>query len=208
MKIKALTLGNLEANCFYVNVGDSAVIIDVGDYTPELEDFISFQDVKPSAILLTHGHIDHIAGAVPLAEEMNIPIYIGAEDKEMLYSKMKSLGMFIGGYHQKKPVNSTEIITLSGGESLKIGDTEISVLPLSGHTKGGVGYLIGENLFCGDTVFCGSAGRTDFPGGNIAELKKAINKIKELPESITLYCGHGPQTTVKAEKMNNPYFNF
>ena len=208
MIIKSFALGELGANCYYVADDKTAVLIDPGFYDNNFAAFLETLEVKPIAILLTHGHFDHICGTMELAKKYNLTVYIGAADRDCLYSAEKNLAVFVGSYPRIPLDANTKVETLVGGESLNIGTLRFSVMALAGHTAGGMGYIISNALFCGDTAFYGNIGRTDLPTGDFDTLKNSIKKICRLPDNTVLYCGHGESTTVGAEKMHNPYFQF
>lgn len=208
MIIKSFALGELGANCYYVADDKTAVLIDPGFYDNNFAAFLETLEVKTTAILLTHGHFDHICGTMELAKKYNLTVYIGAADRDCLYSAEKNLAVFVGSYPRIPLDANTKVETLVGGESLNIGTLRFSVMALPGHTAGGMGYIIQNALFCGDTAFYGNIGRTDLPTGDFDTLKNSIKKICRLPDNIVLYCGHGESTTVGAEKMYNPYFQF
>ena len=207
MIIKSFALGTLGANCYYVSDGETAVLIDPGFYDDYFAAFLNTCEVKPISVLLTHGHFDHICGIMELAKKYDLTVYIGAGDRDCLYSSQKNLSAFVGGYPTTPLDPDTKVETLVGGERIKIGSLEFDVIALPGHTAGGVGYKLADALFCGDTAFCGNIGRTDLPTGDFATLKNSIKKICLLDDDTVLYCGHGESTTVGAEKMHNPYFN-
>jgi glyoxylase-like metal-dependent hydrolase (beta-lactamase superfamily II) len=204
MKIETIVVSPFEVNCFLIweNDDNSGVIIDPGDEDELIAERIAKHGFKPGAILLTHGHGDHIGAVKPLKEKFNIPIYIGREDAPMLLSPSANVSAMFGYQIVCPPADHL----LKDGDRFKIGSLEFSVLATPGHTRGGICYLTGNNLICGDTIFFGSIGRTDFPGGNYQTLIESINKqILSLPDDITCYPGHGPATTVGNERRSNPF---
>ena len=207
MIIKSFALGDLGANCYYVSDDKTAVLIDPGFYDDNLASFLETLKVKPIAVLLTHGHFDHICGTMELAKKYNLTVYIGAADRDCLYSSEKNLAAYVSGYPTAPLDTNITVETLVGGERLNFGDLSFDVIALPGHTTGGLGYKISDALFCGDTAFCGNIGRTDLPTGDYFTLMNSIKKICRMSLDTVLYCGHGESTTVGAEKMHNPYFN-
>lgn len=206
MIVKSFALGELGANCYYIADDKTAVLVDPGFYDNYFASFLESCEIKPSAVLLTHGHFDHICGIMELAKRYNLTVYIGSADEQCLYSAEKNLAVFVGGYPREPLDVNTKVETFVGGESLKIGTLDFDIISLPGHTAGGMGYKISNALFCGDTAFYGNIGRTDLPTGDFATLKKSIKKICLLPDDTVLYCGHGESTTVGTEKNHNPYF--
>lgn len=201
MIVKCFVLGDFGTNCYGI-VGDKGVIvIDPGFESLEVTDFLSDHAEKERLILLTHGHIDHIGGANALRERTGTPIAIGKNDAVMLEDNQRNLSAPFS-------IPYTSFFAdrlLCGGEEFSVGDLKVTVLDTPGHTPGGVSFLINEELFCGDTLFCGSVGRTDFPFGDTQLLFQSIKRLYLLPEKTTVFAGHGPKTTIGAEKRGNPY---
>ena len=197
MIIKAIPTGEIQANCYIVmdeNTSE-AVIIDPGADEEIIYNLIENMKAKVKYILLTHGHFDHVGAVEYLSEKLNVPFYINKKDEEYalkddyVFRKLRKAD----GY-------------LKEGEIFKLGNKEIKVLETPGHSKGGVSFLIEDNLFTGDTLFLGSVGRTDFNGGSFEEIISSIKtKLIPLGDIIKVYPGHGPSSTISYEKMRNPY---
>jgi hydroxyacylglutathione hydrolase len=204
MQIETIVVGPFEENCYLVyDKGDkTGVIIDPGAEEEKIIGLIKKKDFAPQAILLTHGHGDHIAAVKPLIEKFAIPLYLGRGDEIMLESaSANALAMF--GFQISCPAPDHLV---SDQDLVTAGKFVFSVFATPGHTPGGVCYFIGKYLFCGDTLFSGSIGRTDLPGGNYEELIYSIDKnILTLPDDIICLPGHGPQTTVGKERKGNPF---
>ena len=153
--------------------------------------------------MLTHGHFDHIGAVKYLREELNAPVAIHAEDADCLNDDSKNLsfymGMDIGG-------QGTADIMLKNGDKLYVGDITLKVIHTPGHSRGSVCFLSSRAVFTGDTLFHGSIGRSDFPGGDFKELINSINnKLMVLDDNCIIYPGHGPVSTIGREKVINPY---
>lgn len=204
MKIKTLLVGMIETNCYlaYDRPGGDGVIIDPGDEADRIAAEITRLGFTPKAILLTHGHGDHI-GAVPeLCRRLNVPLYAGKGEESMLASPEENLSAQIGYPVSCPPCERL----LVDGETLAIGSLSFIVIATPGHSPGGVCYLSGKTLFCGDTLFAGSIGRTDFPGCSHKRLIASItDKLLVLPDDIVCYPGHGPTTTIGDERRDNPF---
>ena len=206
MKIKTLVVSPFEVNCYLVwdESGKTGVIIDPGDEEELIFDQVKQAGFEPSAILLTHGHGDHIGAVRPVKDKYEIPIYIGQKDASMLQNPSANVSA-IFGYQIVCPAAEHEI---SDGQSLKFGGLEFTVLNTPGHTPGGVCFLAGNHLFCGDTLFQMSVGRTDLPGGNFQTLIESINEnLLTLSDDIICYPGHGPVTSIGSERKNNPFIS-
>lgn len=201
MKIKRLPLESIAINCYLISTEKTAIVIDPGFYSAEVEDFLKNNLSKERLILLTHCHFDHIGDADRLREVTNTKIAIGALDNDSLSNENKNLSNLFGV--ELKPFSAD--ITFDDGEVYSIGDIEIKVIHTPGHTLGGVCYLIDGVLFSGDTLFNGSIGRTDFPDGDFSTLKNSVNKIYQLPDDTKVYSGHGDVTTIGYEKKYNPF---
>lgn len=206
MEIKTLLVGMIETNCYlvYDRAAGDGVIIDPGDESGRIAAEIVRSGFTPKAILLTHGHGDHI-GAVPeLVSRLKLPIYAGRGEESMLASPEENLSAQIGLPVSCPPCERL----LTDGETLRVGSLTFTVIATPGHSPGGVCYLSGKTLFCGDTLFCGSIGRTDFPGCSHKRLIASITrKLLALPDDIVCYPGHGPTTTIGDERRDNPFLN-
>lgn len=207
MYLKSLKMGMLGANCYIIadtqtNVG---AVIDPGDYSPHLQQAINDSGIKElKYILCTHGHFDHASGVSRLKEQYpEAVIAVGAEDMESLSNPVSGLSKYfrVDFYPCRADMG------LKNGDTLSIGNIELQVIGAPGHTPGGVMYYCSEEsvMFTGDTVFKGSAGRTDLRGGDFSALSKTLQKLKNYPADTVLYSGHGESTTVDFELKYNPF---
>lgn len=201
MEIKCLPLGDIGTNCYLLSTEKAAVVIDPGFYSIETAEFLEENSGKEKMILLTHAHFDHIGDAVRLRDLFGAKIGIGVYDNDALADNSKNLASLFGV--DLKPFSAD--ITFSDLKEFSVGDICFKVLHTPGHTVGGVCYLTGDNLFSGDTLFNGSIGRTDFPGGDFAVLKNSVQKLYKLSDETNVYSGHGGKTTVFNEKNYNPF---
>ncbi len=201
MEIKTLVLGDISVNCYLVSTEKAAVVIDPGYRSGEVLEFLANAKNKERLILLTHAHFDHIGFADELAVITDSKIVIGEKDAPALADNFLNLSALFGA-----PLSTFNAdILLSDNQEFSVGDLNFKVIFTPGHTVGGVCYLCGDILFSGDTLFAGSIGRTDFPGGSFEVLKESIKKIYTLPDDTLLLSGHGGQTTVLNEKLYNPF---
>lgn len=199
MEKTTIQVGSFEVNCTILSWGDTAWIVDPGAEATRIAALVVKAGLKPEAILLTHAHFDHI-GAIPglQARWSGLPVYLHPADEMVLTHRLNS---FPPEYMPiAKPANIRDARTLSGVHGLEVIETP-------GHTPGGVCYRFpGEKLLLsGDTLFAGSAGRTDLPGGDYPTLKASLAKLAALPDDTEVIPGHGFFTTVGAEKESNPY---
>ena len=180
------------------------LIIDPGDESGRIIQTVEEIGFKPSAILLTHGHCDHIGALKDVKEKWNLPVYIGRGEESYLSDPILNGSGFFDS-----PINAPKADFLVEDENLYSFDTiDLRVLLTPGHTLAGVCYLDESEgvLFCGDTLFQGSIGRTDLPGGSFEILIESIQKkILTLPDNIICFPGHGAATTVGAERTGNPF---
>jgi glyoxylase-like metal-dependent hydrolase (beta-lactamase superfamily II) len=199
MDIKTLAVGPLETNCYVVSddATGEAMVIDPGDEPDRIIELSEGLDVK--YIVLTHAHFDH-AGAVPeLKEATGASIALHPADKKA-YSIVTEQAAFWG--FQSDPMPEPDIL-LAEGDELNLGGTTFRVLHTPGHSPGCICLVGGGVLFSGDTLFKGSVGRTDFPGGSIGELKASFRRLLELPPETAVLPGHGPATTIAGERSDN-----
>lgn len=202
MKIKTYISGPIDANNYLIwdeNTKD-AVLIDCSDKREDIIKDVNDNGLNVKYILLTHGHFDHILGVNTMAKRLNAKVGIHINDSVMMNSVKEMCQMF-----GISPCEAQKYdFTVKDGDKIQFGTYEIKVIETPGHTKGGVCYLVEDKLFCGDTVFKNSYGRTDLPGGSYDEISNSIkNIIFKLDDNITIYTGHGPFTTVGYEKKFN-----
>lgn len=202
MEIITLTLGALATNCYLaVSKSKGAVIIDPADDADAIRRRLESDKLTPKAILLTHGHYDHIMAAHALAEAYHTPVYVHINDKLKLSSRTENLHAY---FCVDEPFEEIQRpCVLSDGDSVAVDELTFQVLHTPGHTRGSVCYLCGGVIFTGDTLFEGSVGRTDMPDGDYATLVQSLKKLSGLSGEYTLYPGHGNQTTLQSEKQNN-----
>ena len=205
MRMSKLVVGPVATNCYIVSDENTkeAFIIDPGAEPERIIDKVKEIGVSVKAILLTHGHFDHISAVNELKREFGVDVYIGQEDADLMADMELNVSYMFG-----MPYAARADKILRDGDVLEIAGFSIKVLFTPGHTKGGICfYLEKENVvFSGDTIFQQSVGRTDFPTGSARVLSESIkNKLFILPEDLQLFPGHGDSTTVGYEKKYNMF---
>jgi glyoxylase-like metal-dependent hydrolase (beta-lactamase superfamily II) len=197
MEIKHIVTGPIAVNTFIVINRDKCIVIDPGGNYKGIMDIVGCREV--SAVLLTHGHFDHI-GALYDFYSTEIPVYIHSFDRDKL-NNQKLLGLRYG----VKLYNIDNVNELYGGEKLHLAGLKIDVIHTPGHSKGSVVYVIGNSMFTGDTLFLHSYGRTDIMDGDQGELRDSItNKLFSMTGDYSVYPGHEGFTTLDSEKRYNP----
>jgi hydroxyacylglutathione hydrolase len=197
MKIETFPLGIYQANSYLISLDDQFLIIDPGSKPDFLISKIP-QSAKVLAILLTHGHFDHFAAAENLAEHFDVEIYVHIEDEELLGDPYKN-------YSEQRNVTCKKHILAFDKPYLHIGPFKINVFHTPGHSPGSVSYLIDQHLFTGDLLFKNSVGRTDLYRSSTHDLFESLKFVCSLDGNIAVYPGHGPMTSLKAEKALNPF---
>lgn len=193
----------MEANCYILYNPDKreGLIIDPGAEGSHLIKFIKQEKISINYIVNTHGHPDHIGANRKIKEHTNAPILIHQYDAPML-AKSGSVLSLIFPVESSSPPADTFI---KDGDLIECAGMKLKVLHTPGHTPGGISLLINDSIFTGDTLFSGSIGRSDLPGGSPEVLLNSIKKILSLNENLIIYPGHGPSTTVRQELHSNPF---
>ncbi|MGI6712938.1 MAG: MBL fold metallo-hydrolase [Bacillota bacterium] len=204
MIIKTLQVGMIGTNCYIVACSNTkeAAVIDPGDEAQRIMKTVKENGLSVSVIINTHGHWDHVGGNNELFQLTGVPVLIHEKDASFLAEEKLNLGTFIG----KKSSSHMADQLLKEGDQVKVGNLSFSILHTPGHTPGGIS-IVGKNVvFVGDTLFAGSIGRTDLPGGGFDILIRSIkDKLFSLDDSYIVYPGHGPSTTIGWERKNNPF---
>ncbi len=199
MEVITLVLGLYQTNCYILKKGSDLLVIDPG-YSPRrvIETIRSREGCTLKAILLTHGHFDHIGAVDAVRNTFGCPVYACRDDEDIIVpgkiSSRENMGVCV----------SSEISWLEGNE-LKAGDFDIRILYTPGHTPGSVMYVIENNLFSGDTLFNESVGRTDLYGGSYSQLKQSLKAVETLPFDMVIYPGHESPSTIEHELKYNPF---
>ncbi len=205
MILKRLVLGMLETNCYVLadTPGGESVVIDPAGEVKRISAALREHDLKLKAILLTHGHADHAAGAGSLSESTGAPVFIHPLDASGVASRRHLLLGLQAGVIPNRP---REVQELQEGDEFMVGQLVLKTLYTPGHTPGGVSFHLPGHLFCGDFIFEGSIGRTDLRGGSLEALLDAVyEKVWDMPPDTVIHPGHGPETTLGKEKKSNPY---
>ena len=206
MKIEKFVLGPVGTNCYIVSNDDTmeCFIVDVAACPPEFVSHIRNSGLTVKAVLLTHGHFDHIMGLDRFLEEFPVPVYACAAEKDVLESsQLNSSAGMLG-----QPYTFTGARFVKDGDLLDVAGMKIQVIQTPGHTIGGCCYYIADEnvLFSGDTLFRASVGRTDLPTGSMSALVRSVtDRLLVLPDETRVYPGHMEETTIGYEKQYNPF---
>ena len=192
MEIRTYHIGSLQTNCYmaWEEGSDSCILIDPGYVPEQLLEEVRRQRKTLEAILLTHGHFDHVGGVKQLAAETGCDVYICAEE-------LKQPLRYSDGLHYTH--------TVEDGDTLELAGLTLQVLHTPGHTPGCVCYLCGDTLFSGDTLFAGTCGRTDLPGGDHKTILASLKRLANLEGNFKVLPGHGPASDLDLERRYNPY---
>ncbi len=215
--IAGFPAGAWGTNCYLVApaAGEECVIIDPGHQAADgVAEAVQKHRLKPVAVVLTHGHIDHVASVVPVCGAHDVPAWIHPEDRYMMSDPEKALGRSIGQQLMGELTvgEPDDVKELADGGKLALAGMEFAVSHAPGHTKGSVTFRMPEQadippvFFSGDLLFAGSIGRTDLPGGDHAEILRSLERVcLPLDDSTVVLSGHGPQTTIGQERATNPF---
>jgi len=202
VRIARLVLGALDTNCFVVgdDEGGPAVVIDPAADPDVILEAVAGREV--AAIVLTHGHFDHLGGVAGLMSATGAPLLVHEADADAVVSAETNGGAYFG-FSDRAPAVDRR---LHEGDVIEAGGLSLEVLHTPGHTPGGISLLGEEHLFSGDTLFAGSVGRTDFHGGDAKTLRASVARLAALPPQTVVHPGHGPDTTIARELKVNPFF--
>ncbi len=204
MLVEKFVLGTFQANCYLLadEITREAIVIDVPSKPTEILAYLTKNNLTLKSILLTHGHCDHILGVIELKAATSALIYIHNGDQIMI----GNVDINMSNRFPEGPVTFKGDVILNGGEILTVGGITIRVLHTPGHTLGSVSYVIGDRCYAGDTLFHESVGRSDLYGGSSKILTDSIKRVLfALPDETRVYPGHGPKTSIRHEKRNNPF---
>lgn len=193
MKIVCLPLGAYQTNTYilYEEGASRCLIIDPGYEPEQITRYLDQLGLEPEAILLTHGHFDHVGGVKGIAEETGCKVYLHEED--LTLPNRLTLGTIPYTDHYGE------------GDTLALAGLSFRILHTPGHTPGGVCILCEDAMFSGDTLFAGTCGRTDFPGSSPKDMRTSLTRLAKLEGEYTVLPGHGEASTLSEEKRSNPY---
>ena len=212
MLVRSFPAPMFATNCWIIapSEGSECIIVDPGmpDISRDIEMIIEEHKLKPVAALLTHGHHDHTFSITPLADGYDIPAYIHSEDRRFIADPAGIHGeQFIAQLEAMTFVEPKKVNELKNGATLELLGMKITAIHAPGHTRGSLMFTVNDEiLISGDVLFAGSIGRTDLPTGSSKEMITTLKtKVLTLSDDLRVLTGHGPETTIKFERKNNPY---
>lgn len=201
-KILRLILGDYQVNCYIVfDEENNAVIIDPGAEASKIISAVKEHNLNVKYIILTHAHPDHFGALDEIRREFKVKAYLSEDDSEMLANRSSQINGMLG--LKVSPLKAD--ILVKDGDLIEFGDKNFKVIATPGHTPGGICLLLDNVLFSGDTLFYGSIGRTDLPGGDYDTIIKSLHKLMELDKDTIVLPGHGSETNIEFERANNPF---
>ena len=206
MQIMPMVVGPIQANCFILGCEKTkeAVVIDPGDEANRILSGLQKKGLELKYIINTHGHFDHVGGNKALKDKTGAPILIHRAEAPMLDHLAESAAVWGMRIENSPPADRL----LEDGDQITFGEITLEVIHTPGHSLGGIALFTPNDLFVGDTLFAGSIGRTDFPGGDYDTLIASVRKrLFVLSDDVRVFPGHGPETTIGTEKKYNPFFH-
>ncbi|WP_303721075.1 MBL fold metallo-hydrolase [Malonomonas rubra] len=204
MILESLPTGPLQVNCYIVGCETTrkAVVVDPGGDVEQILALVKKLNLQVQLIINTHGHFDHVGGNRQLIEATGAELLLHEKDKDLLAMAAQHAAVY--GLPTKLSPEPNRLLV--GGEMITVGELVFKVLHTPGHSPGGICLLIEDQVIVGDTLFAGSIGRTDLPGGNHQQLIESIQAhLLPLPDATVAHPGHGPATTIGREKLYNPF---
>lgn len=196
MLIKTLVVGHVATNCYILTDEDTlqCAVIDPGANSKAILEYIDSNKLRCVAILLTHTHFDHVTALPQVHKATGATVYVSKAEEGLAFD--------MSGKGFKAPPGS---VYVKDGDTIQVGNLNIGVIETPGHTPGGLSFVCKDALFSGDTLFAGSCGRTDFPGGNMNVQLKSLKKLADLPGDYDIYPGHADSSRLSVERARNPY---
>ena len=203
MKIQKIVVGQLDVNCYLISddSNSEALILDPGDEPEKIIEFIDVAGLHPKYILFTHAHYDHICAAKELRDRYNAVIVMHEQEKT---TYLMTAQLCISWGHDPEDFPEPERL-VKDNDIISVGTLSLKVIHTPGHTPGSMCILAENTLFSGDTLFKGSVGRTDLPGGDLGHLLQSLKKLTLLPPETKVLCGHGDETSIAEEIKDNPF---
>jgi len=202
VRAQRLTLGPLDTNCWLVDdcAGGPVLVVDPADDAAGILEALGSRRV--AAVVLTHGHFDHLGAVREILDSTGAPLVVHEDDAASITTSTGNGGALFG-FSETAPQADR---TVRDGDAITAGELELRVIHTPGHTPGSICLYGGDILLSGDTLFAGSIGRTDFPGGDMAAMRRSIARLASLPDETRVCPGHGPETTIARERRVNPFF--
>ena len=203
IKIQCYVVGMIATNCYLLEdeATGALAVIDPGDHSDELIAELDRRGGKLDYILLTHGHYDHVIGVAELCDRYHPRVCAAGAEMELLQKGLYNLS----SVHNIRINSFTVDRLLNDGDIIRLGETEIKFINTPGHTAGSGCYIADDCIFTGDTIFCESVGRTDFPTSSMRSMMKSVERIKNLEGDYAIYPGHNMFTTLEHERKYNPF---